>query len=896
MFLVEEYYNNLKELKTIETKIILLFQVGNFYEAYSNEEKNGCAVELSQILHMQLTKKNNKKAVDSIKNPYQCGFPTYMIMKHITKINDEGYAVAIYDQNKNDPKIRTLSGIYTPNIRREFDDQESTENAMLCCYFIEKYPVQEGHVRYYEYSEHYCWIDMCSGNIYMAESTDTDFMRMVEQFLLHNRASEILLMTKNFETEEKRQITQQCEKRQHLRIICKEVSNEKCNEFILEKSITNYENEMFFHYPILKQCLSFLLEYIEKHDCYYLKELYIPDNAWVKQGKSSLLHFNRDLYKELFIFQIDDSRQSENIKVKSLFQILSNGMNIMATRYFRNMLLHPLNNVEKIKNNQKQLQKKYNDEHVKQLQHVLDLEWYFLRWRRENLNKRLVSNMFMTYSELTPYYPELSEMMEEIESMWNLEALAKFPTQLEIYEDFFLSTPLKELKDVVQNLYLQFEKMENDTIKLVLKEEQIDMIHFEISSRKWTKMNSRQRDVYRVIEKTSSVIRVIPHTLEQVRCELTCKWKELRNSQEILYKSQCEEISKKWGNLIISTNEKIKTDSVFSVLQQFFWKHGYVCPTLKNSSSPFINAKKLRHAIIEYLNPNDIYVPCNVEINNETSKGKLIYGMNSSGKSTYMKSIGLSLWLAQCGLFVPASKFEFYPFEKIYSKFCHFDNLFQGHSLFVSEMSELDYMLKNSNPNTLLLLDEMTSGTEVHSSSSLIISVIEHFMSENIKFCFTTHIHWISKVLCDKYQDIEAFHFLYDKDKDIRKEKLLTTNVSDFYNRSIQKGSGPSMYGIEVAEKLGLPTSIIKRAFEIRSGIHFYHKPVSPAKNSKYNQKLIVDKCFKCNCKEHLHTHHIFPQQEFTNTKQNEGFRKDALYNLVVLCEKCHQNIHHSKL
>ena len=118
--------------------------------------------------------------------------------------------------------------------------------------------------------------------------------------------------------------------------------------------------------------------------------------------------------------------------------------------------------------------------------------------------------------------------------------------------------------------------------------------------------------------------------------------------------------------------------------------------------------------------------------------GKLIYGENASGKSTYMKAIGTSLWLAQCGLWVPAEKFEFYPYTRIYSKFNHFDNIFKGHSLFVAEMNELQYILKNSSSSTLLLLDELMSGTEIHSASSLIVSVIEDFLEKKISFCFTT--------------------------------------------------------------------------------------------------------------------------------------------------------------
>ena len=207
-------------------------------------------------------------------------------------------------------------------------------------------------------------------------------------------------------------------------------------------------------------------------------------------------------------------------------------------------------------------------------------------------------------------------------------------------------------------------------------------------------------------------------------------------------------------------------------------------------------------------------------------------------------------------------------------------------------MSELDYILKHSGKNTLLLLDELTSGTEVYSSSSLIVAIIEAFVKKNIYFCFTTHIHWIADYIEEYLKNVKIYHFIFDTSKDIKKEKLLADKVSDFYNRYLNEGSGPSSYGIEVAERLGIEVNIIKNAKKIRDGIQFYYKPINEEKTSKYNSKLNVKECYSCKTKLNLHTHHILPQQEFKNDKQKDGFRKNALYNLVVLCESCHNETH----
>ena len=102
------------------------------------------------------------------------------------------------------------------------------------------------------------------------------------------------------------------------------------------------------------------------------------------------------------------------------------------------------------------------------------------------------------------------------------------------------------------------------------------------------------------------------------------------------------------------------------------------------------------------------------------------------------------------------------------------------------------------------------------------------------------------------------------------------------------------MYGIEVAEKLGISNRIIKNAYKIRDGVSFDYEE-HKVKKSKYNSKLAIDKCINCGNNKNLHTHHILPQQYFSNNNNKiEGFDKNALYNLIILCEKCHNQIHSS--
>ena len=134
------------------------------------------------------------------------------------------------------------------------------------------------------------------------------------------------------------------------------------------------------------------------------------------------------------------------------------------------------------------------------------------------------------------------------------------------------------------------------------------------------------------------------------------------------------------------------------------------CAKKMNLSRPlieegnFYEAIALRHPIIEANDERGIYVPNDVFLgsNNNTIHnhitlnasdgedvlGVLLYGINSSGKSSLMKSIGLSVVLAQAGFFVPAVELRFGLYDKLFTRIVSQDNLYKGLSTFAVEMME----------------------------------------------------------------------------------------------------------------------------------------------------------------------------------------------------------------
>lgn len=896
MSLLEEYYSYCKKHREEDPDRLTMIQAGGFYECYDNhmEGDRGCGAKLSQLLTINLTRKNKNKAIETgDENAFMCGFPLSSLNKYVTKLNDLGHSVAVYKQKDGNVKERFLDGIYTPTIRMEPKEEERNENIYdlsFTVYFLQKYPIQNKKIRSFEYSQHFCTVQFSTGKIFIAETIDCEYDRLIQQFMTQNTSEEMHCFVQGFDPSEVQTIESMLHK------TCHEWSRTSTNENT--EHIENYEHFQLFHHPEIEQCIQHLLDYIQNHDSYYLKGLQLPENAWLRNDQLPLMKYNRDLYHELFLFSVNEDRQLPAIQPKTVFDILSTKMNVMAKRNLRRILKHPKTSKEEIESSYQIITNaNFSKEQQIYFGNLFDVEWYFIRWFRENLGFKCLTKLFQAYEHLEQWYPELKSLNDFVKSIWNLEKMKMYPDLCPIYDDFFLEGPeahndLTNQKRVVYELFSELEKFEKDGITFVNTSANVEEYYFQTTVKKWNKLTKSRQESFRIIEKKSTTIKLVPHRAEAILASLVREHSTLRQLQNDKIQEYHSTFFETYRTLFQNFHPKLVQDCTFSCLKNFFTDNDYCRPNVVSSTESFCHVEKLRHVIIEQIRKDDIFVPFSFQMDKTDHLGSLIYGMNSSGKSTFMKSIGLGLWLAQCGLFVPAESFEYSPYSQIFSKFNHSDNLYCGHSLFVSEMSDLDYILKHSSDNTLLLMDELTSGTEVHSASSLIIAMIEEFIRQKITFCFTTHIHWIGGHL-EATEKIQLYHFTFDDSKDIRKEKLLTHTPSDFYNRELRPGSGRETYGIEVAEKVGIPSRIIKRAFDIRKGIHFYYQPYDPNKTSRYHSGLKMEKCHLCDDTKNLHCHHILPQKEFQNNKITNGFRKDAKYNLLILCQTCHEKIHH---
>ena len=167
--------------------------------------------------------------------------------------------------------------------------------------------------------------------------------------------------------------------------------------------------------------------------------------------------------------------------------------------------------------------------------------------------------------------------------------------------------------------------------------------------------------------------------------------------------------------------------------------------------------------MIELQERGGIYVPNNILMGNDSYKDKklptsimengqndvngvLLYGINSSGKSSLMKSIGCATLMAQSGFFVSATSFRFSIFDSLFTRIVSKDNLAKGLSTFAVEMLELKNIFNRATSKSLILGDEISHSTETSSGVSIVASAILKLSKLQSIFIFATHLHQLPEL------------------------------------------------------------------------------------------------------------------------------------------------------
>ena len=321
-------------------------------------------------------------------------------------------------------------------------------------------------------------------------------------------------------------------------------------------------------------------------------------------------------------------------------------------------------------------------------------------------------------------------------------------------------------------------------------------------------------------------------------------------------------------------------------------KYRYCRPEIASAdtSASFVRATALRHCLIERINEDECYVTNDVELGCGVD-GMLLYGTNAVGKTSLIRAIGVAVIMAQAGFYVPASGFVYRPYRAIMTRILGNDNLFKGLSTFVVEMSELRVILRMADQCTLVLGDELCSGTEMDSAISIFVAGLQHLYHAGASFIFATHLHEIAgySEIREMAPRLRLAHMrvFYDKSRD--------TLV---YDRKLQEGAGESMYGLEVCKSLHLPDDFLENANQIRVKYRGVSTKTPTASilddsvQSRYNAAKLRRLCELCEKARGTEVHHLQHQESADADHFIGHIHKNHPANLASICEDCHREIH----
>ena len=324
-------------------------------------------------------------------------------------------------------------------------------------------------------------------------------------------------------------------------------------------------------------------------------------------------------------------------------------------------------------------------------------------------------------------------------------------------------------------------------------------------------------------------------------------------------------------------------------------KYRYCRPEIAKEGSyekdaSFVRATALRHCLIERINEDECYVTNDVELGCGVD-GMLLYGTNAVGKTSLIRAIGVAVIMAQAGFYVPASGFVYRPYRAIMTRILGNDNLFKGLSTFVVEMSELRVILRMADQCTLVLGDELCSGTEMDSAISIFVAGLQHLYHAGASFIFATHLHEIAgySEIREMAPRLRLAHMrvFYDKSRD--------TLV---YDRKLQEGAGESMYGLEVCKSLHLPNDFLENANQIRVKYRGVSTKTPTASilddsvQSRYNAAKLRRLCELCEKARGTEVHHLQHQESADADHFIGHIHKNHPANLASICEDCHREIH----
>lgn len=932
---------------------VVFMEIGTFVEVYevnNDEQQIGKAKEMAELLNIQLTKKNKTIVENSVKNPLLAGVPTISFERYLNRlIQEKKYTIIYIKQRGEPPKVsRYVAQIISPGTN--FDYTTDNEDNYIVSLLVDKNKDI--------YSIGYSAIDVTTGKtfLYEAHGTSEDQNYALDEiFNLLNvyKTSEVVLSFLDG-VDDQKQVLRYLEIDEHYTYSVNnqrpkiEYQNELFKRvYQIQSLLSPIEHLDLERTPMISEALAVLVHFVIEHDFHIIQKLSRPQLI----DNRRYMYLGNSAFDQLGVISKDKDEMT-------LLRLIDKSVTAIGKRLLKERLLNPIMEEEELTRRFNLAEKVMS--HVKlleeNLRNIYDLERLS---RRTNLGRLHPFEMNFIYDSLlgiqdlmayvkkhklskTPFSDnEVSVFIKEIEKTYNLDITRKYTVQT-VEENFFMrgvDPHIDELSDenakMFQTIYIIMDSIEEMLSGVANKSEnrlvslgQLDKEgHFiNLSKNRYSMIETeflgtgvdidgeffafKEFSVKKLtnnVKITSELIDSLSDKIMRNRAKIVALAKEKFVEKQHQLERRYTLLFERMIHYVADIDVAVSTAKSAEM-------YNYARPMIvkAHEDENFLQVLELRHPLIEVQEHQGIYVPNDIVMGNreymdlpypETIMldpmvhdghqihGVLLYGINSSGKSSLMKSLGLAVLMAQAGFFVPASAMKFSLFESIFTRIVSKDNLAKGLSTFAVEMLEMKNIFNRAGTKSLVLGDEISHGTETLSGVAIVASAIMKLAKLRSVFLFATHLHQLSTMdEVVKLKNVVNLHLEVAYDEEV--DKLL-------YNRTLQSGSGSSIYGLEFAKSLHMDKEFLDAANNIRKRLANDYDElellVKKKKRSKYNKDLYVTKCVICgNIAEDVH--HISHQSMANQAGFIGHFHQDHKHNLIPLCRDHHNDIHSGKI
>ena len=818
-------------------RTIVLMEVGSFWEIYDDGSRtsfSSCKA-VADVLGIQVSRKNKNIAEVSRANHLMAGFPSWALDdKFMPMLLDAGYTVELVSQVTEPPNPKRA----VTNIVSKGTYGQEASNWVAAFYFAS------------ETSFGASCIDLCTGETVVCEGRD---LKVLTKFVDYYRPCESV----SFGCENKLNIASSLDmglafdKRIEKSVAFQNEVIGQC--FNNETMLTSIEYVNLERNPLALVAFVMALVFCKKHNERITTLLQVP-SFFGESSKCDLV-----------------GNAASQLDLEEVCKLLNNCVTSIGKRRFKQRLYNGLidpcelekswNEVEEaVANNFKEIRTG--------LQGVYDVEKLY---RRCLLRTCTIEQLEMIYSSTKAGFLNAGKIKGVFDG-----AFSEVP--FEFRRGYF--EPLDRARDALDHAASLEEAFSSELrsswpwpFKI---ERSSENLYFCATAKRWKEAKMPSAASYQILSTSATGLKITHTNLNKAFDARVLAEAKMTNAISGAIDQVCAELAEladEFKELV----ERIAHVDMINTFALNAFTMGHIRPSIGSC----FNARGLRHPIIEGL-INVPYVANNVELD----RSMLLYGLNAAGKSSLMKAAGIACIMAQSGMFVAChDAFVFRPFKKIFCRINKGDDILNGRSTFMVEMSELRTILKEADADSLVLGDELCAGTEHVSALAIVAAGIETLLERRATFIFTTHLHELADIL--KASSLNIMHL------DVYFDKTLDALI---YDRKLKPGQGSRIYGLEVCKSLDLPGDFIERAFKVRNKIQ--DVAVVPCASS-YNAGVFVqNKCSTCgsfvNGKSEIH--HI-KQQALAIDDRIPGLgHKNIGSNLVTLCDSCHDAVHRGEI